>query len=139
MQKLLILVILPRTGGAETSDGGTLAGDFQLAGGPSVLFDSVYLTLSVEGADNAFEYGGCCECFAHGVLAPFEGDRSHADAKALVQRRARGRMPGVVAGGDAASFLTKAAGERVSSREPEVSGDILSRVEGQSYFSAGLS
>ena len=43
-------VIAPKVGGIKGSDGGTIRADFQLAGGPSVLFDTVVLALSREGA-----------------------------------------------------------------------------------------
>ncbi len=42
-------VIAPKVGGAKGSDGGLIRADFQLAGGPSVLFDTVVLALSRTG------------------------------------------------------------------------------------------
>ena len=39
-------VVTPKIGGPEASDGETLAGHFQLAGGWSVLFDAVFVALS---------------------------------------------------------------------------------------------
>ena len=43
-------MIAPKIGGAKAKDGTVIAADFQLAGGPSVLFDCLFLALSNEGA-----------------------------------------------------------------------------------------
>ncbi|WP_404714052.1 catalase [Sphingomonas sp. MMS24-J13] len=43
------VIVAPKVGGAKMSDGSLLPADFQLAGGPSVLFDAVALALSAEG------------------------------------------------------------------------------------------
>jgi catalase len=43
-------VIAPKVGGAVTANGKLIEADFQLAGGSSVLFDSVFVALSEEGA-----------------------------------------------------------------------------------------
>ena len=41
-----IAVISPKVGGAIGADGNIIPADFQLAGGPSVLFDAVAILLS---------------------------------------------------------------------------------------------
>ena len=43
-------IIAPRIGGAKAAEGTKIEADFQLAGGPSVLFDAVYIALSTGGA-----------------------------------------------------------------------------------------
>ena len=43
-------IVAPKVGGAKGSNGQMIPADFQLAGGPSVLFDSVAVALSQEGA-----------------------------------------------------------------------------------------
>lgn len=46
-----VAVIAPTIGGVTTSDGVHIGADFKINGGPSVLFDSVALLMSKEGAD----------------------------------------------------------------------------------------
>ncbi len=43
------VIVAPRVGGAKMSDGSLLPADFQLAGGPSVLFDAIVVALSEDG------------------------------------------------------------------------------------------
>ena len=45
-----VKIVAPKIGGAKLADGSLLAGDGQLAGTPSVLFDAVAVILSNEGA-----------------------------------------------------------------------------------------
>ena len=43
-------VVAPKVGGVTGSDGGVIEADYQLAGGPSVLFDAIALVISEPGA-----------------------------------------------------------------------------------------
>ena len=44
-------IVAPKVGGATTSDGKLIEADFQLAGGPSVLFDAVFAALSADAGE----------------------------------------------------------------------------------------
>ncbi len=112
-------VIAPKVGGAKSSKGGMIEGDFQLAGGPSVLFDSVFLALSPEGAQmltmesSAVQFVN--DAFAHlKVIGGTEG------AKTLLDRA--GILPdsGVLLGGKPEAYFAAAAQGRVWAREPKV-------------------
>jgi catalase len=46
-----VKIIAPKIAGATAADGKVIEADFQLAGGPSVLFDTVYVALSEAGAE----------------------------------------------------------------------------------------
>jgi catalase len=46
-----VKIIAPKLGGVTLDDGSKIKADFQLAGGPSVLFDTVAIVASAEGAN----------------------------------------------------------------------------------------
>ena len=46
----VLKVVAPKIAGAKGADGGVIRADFQLAGGPSVLFDAVVVVVSADGA-----------------------------------------------------------------------------------------
>ncbi|MGI4852704.1 MAG: catalase [Janthinobacterium lividum] len=112
-------VIAPTVGGAEAADGTVIEGDFQLDGGPSILFDTVFLALSNEGGQKLSKEAAAVDfvssAFHHlKVIGTTEG------ASPLLQRA--GVMPtddGVV-GSDAEAYLKLAAQGRVWGREPQV-------------------
>ncbi|HLI77473.1 MAG TPA: catalase [Acidobacteriaceae bacterium] len=112
-------IIAPKVGGAKTADGSLLEGDFQLAGGPSVLFDSVYLALSSAGAATLLNESAAVS-FVHDAFAHLKVIGATADAKALLEKAGVQADAGVVVGGEAAAFLAKAAEGRVWDREPKV-------------------
>ena len=62
-------LIAPTIGGTKSADGAVHDADFQLAGGPSVLFDAVALVLSAPGAaslaEQAAAVGFVTDAFAH--------------------------------------------------------------------------
>ena len=114
-----LAVIAPKVGGAKDAQGGLIEGDFQLAGGSSVLFDTVFLALSAEGArmltKESTAVNFVADAFAH--LKVIGGT---AEAKALLDRAGVVPDSGVLAGVAPASFLKAAAGGRIWAREPEV-------------------
>ena len=112
-------IIAPKVGGAKTDDGSLLEGDFQLAGGPSVLFDSIYLALSAEGAATLVDEAAAVG-FVHDAFAHLKVIGATAGAKALLDKAGAKPDAGVLLGGDTAGFLTAAAAGRVWAREPEV-------------------
>jgi catalase len=112
-------LIAPKVGGAIAADGTLLEADFQLAGGPSVLFDTVFVALSAEGAKTlskeAAAVGWVHDAFAHlKVIGATEG------AEALLDMAGVKVDEGIVIGKTPASYLTKAAEGRIWAREPKV-------------------
>ena len=114
-----VKIVAPKIGGATAADGTMLEADFQLAGGPSVLFDAVYVALSAEGAKmlstEAAAVGWVHDAFAHLKVIG-------ASAAAETLLTAAGVVPdaGVLMGGDAAGYLDAAAQGRIYAREPQV-------------------
>jgi catalase len=112
-------IVAPKRGGTKMSNGSTLEADFQLAGGPSVLFDTVYVALSEGGAKmlstEAAAVGWVHDAFAHlKVIGATPGAKALLDAAGVVADA------GVVIGSDAGAYVTKAAGGRIWAREPSV-------------------
>jgi len=114
--------VCPRLGGVTLDDGSTLAADFQLAGGPSVLFDTVAVVASADGVTallgEAVAVGWVHDAFAHlKVIA------ATAEAQPLLD--AAGVVPdaGVTALAkpkDAAAFAALAGEGRIWAREASV-------------------
>ena len=112
-------VVAPKVGGAVTSDSQLLPADFQLAGGSSVLFDSVFVALSTEGSTQlstevaavAWVY----EAFAHcKVIGATKEAKALLDAAGVVSDK------GIVVGSNANAFVAVAAKGRIWEREPKV-------------------
>ncbi len=116
-----LAVVSPKVGGAKASDGSTIMGDFQLAGGPSVLFDAVVLLVSEQAgamlARQSAAVGFVADAFAHLKVIGHT-----AGAQPLMQ--AAGVVPddGIVAVTDGAAdtFIATASGGRIWAREPKV-------------------
>ncbi len=73
----MVKIIAPKVEGAKASDGRPIAADFQLAGGPSVLFDSVFLALSEAAATQALHAAGGAGVRVRCLLAS-QSNRAHA-------------------------------------------------------------
>ncbi len=117
-----IKFVCPRVGGVTLDDGTKLAGDFQLAGGPSVLFDTVAVVASVDGVTallgEAAAVGWVHDAFAHlKVIA------HTAAAQPLMDAAGVEPDAGIVAlakAKDAASYAALAGGGRIWAREASV-------------------
>ena len=115
-------VIAPKIEGAKGANGKLIPADFQLAGGPSVLFDAVILALSPEGAaqlaTQASAIGFVQDAFAHLKVI------GHTPGAAVLLEKANVQSDGgIVALESAASsdnFLNQAAKGRIWDREPKV-------------------
>ncbi len=112
-------VIAPKVGGALMSNGKLVEGDFQLAGGSSVLFDSVFVALSEEGVKTLLNEAAAVawvhDAFAHcKVIGATEAARPLLDAAGVSADE------GLLIGASAEDFLSKAAEGRVWDREPKV-------------------
>ncbi len=118
----MLKVVAPKVEGAKGADGKMIPADFQLAGGPSVLFDAVVLAVSPEGAQQlamqTAAVGFVQDAFSHLKVI------GHTSAAAPLLQKA-GVMPdaGIVALQNSASsetFLAQAAKGRIWDREPKV-------------------
>ena len=115
-------VVAPKVGGVVGSDGKVIEADYQLAGGPSVLFDAVALVVAPKGADalmtESAAVGFVQDAFAHLKVI------GHSDAAAGLLAKA-GVKPGdqgVVAlgQGTAGPFIQAAQQGRIWDREKMV-------------------
>jgi catalase len=112
-------IVAPKIGGAIASDGTLIEADFQLAGGSSVLFDTVYMLLSKEGATTLSTEGAAVawvhDAFVHlKVMGASSGSKPLLDAAGVV------KDSGVFVGDDHKAFLNKASKGRIWEREPSV-------------------
>jgi catalase len=113
------VIVAPKVGGATDAQGKLIAADMQLAGAPSVLFDTVFVALSPDGADllknEAAAVAWVHDAFAHcKVIGATQGAKALLDAAGVIPDE------GVLIGPKADAFLTAAAVGRVWEREPEV-------------------
>ena len=112
-------VVAPKIGGAVAADGRILEADFQLAGGPSVLFDAVYVALSEAGA-KMLSTEAAAVAWVHDAFSHLKVIGASATSQALLD--AAGVIPdeGVLISSEASGFLEKAAHGRIYDREPSV-------------------
>jgi len=111
-------IVATRIAGVSLADGSRLTADFQLAGGPSVLFDAVMLVVSHEGAmalsDDPAAVAFVCDAFRHCKVI------GHVPAaKPLLETACVKADPGVVEvpKQSAKSFIIAAANGRIWDRE----------------------
>jgi catalase len=115
-------VIAPKIGGAKAKDGTVIPADFQLAGGPSVLFDCVFLALSAEGA-KTFLTEAAAVAFVHDGFAHLKVIGATPEAQPLLDKAGVIADEGVLIvnrGSTVNSFLERAALGRIWKREPAV-------------------
>ena len=114
-------VIAPKVGGAKGADGTAIPADFQLAGGSSVLFDTVVLALAEGGAAMLIKEAAAV-AFVHDAFAHLKVIGHTVGAEALMNKA--GVMPdaGIVAmdAQGAKPFLEMASKGRIWEREPSV-------------------
>jgi catalase len=111
-------VIAPKVGGAISADGKTIEGDFQLAGGPSVLFDTVFLALSEDGAKTLAKESAAVQ-WVSDAFAHLKVIGATAGAAPLLKRCGITPDAGVITD-DADAYLKAAATGRIWDREPSV-------------------
>ena len=117
-----IKIITPRVGGVVLDDSTKLKGDFQLAGGPSVLFDTVAVVSSKAGT-TALLGEAAAVAWVHDAFSHLKVIAHTADAQPLLD--AAGVVPdeGVIALSEpkrAVAFIETAAKGRIWPREPSV-------------------
>ena len=114
-----VKIIAPKIGGATGSDGKLIEADFQLAGGPSVLFDSVYLELSQAGA-KLLSAEAAAVSWVRDAFAHLKVIGSSAESAALLKAAGVKKDGGVFATDDVDTYLAAAAQGRIYEREPAV-------------------
>ncbi len=114
-----VKIVAPKVGGATASDGKTIEADFQLAGGSSVLFDSVYVALSKDGAE-LLSKEAAAVAWVHDAFAHLKVIGASSAAKSLLDKAGVMQDAGVLIGADESTYLTAAANGRIYEREPSV-------------------
>jgi catalase len=112
-------VVAPKVGGAVAADGQLLPADFQLAGGSSVLFDTVFVALSAEGSEQlsteAAAVGWVHDAFSHCKVIG-----ATKEAQPLLDAAGVASDEGVIVGTNSNTFLTAAVKGRIWEREPKL-------------------
>ncbi len=118
----MVKVVCPRVGGVTLDDGSKLTGDFQLAGGPSVLFDTVAVVTS-EAGTTALLGEAAAVAWLHDAFAHLKVIAVTREAAPLLAAAGVESDGGVVAlddRTDPAAFLELAGAGRIWQREPTV-------------------
>ncbi|WP_174273277.1 catalase [Sphingomonas bacterium] len=111
------VIVAPKIGGTKMSDGSLLKADFQLAGGPSVLFDAIAVALSDDGCKMLLKEGAAVQ-FVMDAFGHLKAIGHTAGAKPLLDKAGVEPDEGVIAL-DGKGFIAAAA-KRVWAREPKV-------------------
>ena len=112
-------IVAPKIGGAVASDGTILEADFQLAGGSSVLFDTVFVALSEAGA-KMLSMEAAAVAWVHDAYAHLKVIGATAAAQPLLSASGVIADDGVLEGAAVDAYLTKASMGRIYSREAAV-------------------
>ncbi len=109
----------PRSAAPRAADGNRSAADFQLAGGPSVLFDAVYVAVSSDGAallsKEAAAVAWVHDSFSHlKVLGATKAAQPLLSAAGVIADA------GVLTDPKPKTYLDKVALGRIYDREPSV-------------------
>jgi len=100
-------------------DGSQIEADFQLAGGSSVLFDTVFIALSEKGAE-LLSSEAAAVAWVHDAFAHLKVIGATDGSQALLNKAGVIRDEGVLVGSDSETYLKRAAEGRVWNREPKV-------------------
>ena len=115
-------IVCPRVGGVDLDDGTHLRGDFQLAGGPSVLFDTVAVVAS-EAGTAALLGEAAAIAWVHDAFQHLKVMAATAEAAPLFAAAGVASDAGVLAlvgAKDPAAFLATAGKGRIWAREAMV-------------------
>ena len=113
-----VKIVAPNICGVTLKDGARLEADGQLAGTPSVFFDSVALVLSKEGCATLLHDQAATE-FVSNAFAHLKTITHTPEAKPLLEKAGVAPDEGVVDAGDAAGVVRGAA-NRHYAREPSL-------------------
>jgi catalase len=112
-------IVAPKVGGAIAADGQLLPADFQLAGGSSVLFDTVFVALSSKAASQ-LSTEAAAVAWVHDAFSHCKVIGSTKEAQPLLDAAGVDPDEGLVVGSNANAFVTIAAKGRIWAREPKV-------------------
>jgi catalase len=117
--KANIELVAPKVGGAAGSDGKMIEADLQLAGGPSVLFDAVFVAIDAKGAAMLMKEAAAVawvhDAYSHcKVIGATEGAQALLDVAGVMKDE------GVLVGSGVEAFIDAASNGRIWSREPKV-------------------
>jgi catalase len=112
-------VVAPRVGGVTLADGRLLPADFQLAGGSSVLFDTVFIAVSAKGAASLTKEAAAV-AWVHDAFSHCKVIGATTEAQPLLDAAGVVSDEGVLVGADANAFIAAAAKGRIWEREPKV-------------------
>jgi catalase len=112
-------IVAPKVGGAVAADGQMIEADFQLAGGSSVLFDTVFVALSPEGA-KLLSTEAAAVAWVHDAFSHLKVIGATPESQSLLKAAGVVSDAGVLTKGDLEAFLEAAANGRVWDREPSV-------------------
>jgi catalase len=120
--KAVVKIVAPKLGGVTLDDGTKLVADHQLAGGPSVLFDTVVVAASDAGIASLLGEAAAV-AWVHDAFAHLKVIGHTAASQPLLD--AAGVVPdaGVIAlakGADVDGYVDTAASGRIWDREPSV-------------------
>ena len=114
-----VKIIAPKIGGVSLKGGGHLQADAQLAGAPSVLFDTVALIISKDGCEALLKDAGAC-AFVSDAFAHLKAIGFTAEAQRLLDKAGVTGDAGIVdIANDLAAFVKQSA-VRQWDRESEV-------------------
>jgi catalase len=114
--------ICPRVGGVTLDDGSKLKADHQLAGGPSVLFDTVAVVASETGVTGLLGEAAAV-AWVHDAFHHLKVIAHSAAAQPLLDAAGVDPDEGVIAlgkAGDAGAFIDRAGAGRIWPREAKV-------------------
>ena len=112
-------VVAPKVGGAMGLDGKLIEGDFQLAGGSSVLFDAVFVAVSEDGVKLLLKEAAAV-AWVHDAFAHCKVIGATKTARPLLEAAGVIEDAGILIDISAKDFVAKAAEGRVWEREPKV-------------------
>jgi catalase len=112
-------IVAPKVGGAVAKNGTLFEADFQLAGGPSVLFDTVFVALS-EDAGKLLSTEAAAVAWVHDAFSHLKVIGATAGAQPLLDAAGVTEDAGVLLGSKADAYLKTAMGGRIWDREPNV-------------------
>ena len=115
------MIVAPTVGGVVLSDGTAQAADYQLQGGPSVLFDAIIVAASKDGAAQLLNEAAAVN-FVHDAFAHLKVIGHSPASQPLLDKAGVVKDAGVLSLGKTAgaTFLKGAAAGRIWEREPSV-------------------
>ena len=117
--KANIEFVAPKVGGAVGSDGKLMEADLQLAGGPSVLFDAVFVAIDTKAAAILMKEAAAV-AWVHDAYAHCKVIGATVGAQALLDVAGVAKDEGIVVGANVDAFISAASNGRIWTREPKV-------------------